>query len=207
VKTAAVVLVDVGTGNLHSVHHALQKLGAQVVVTSEPGTIRQGGRIVLPGVGAFGNFMLGVHQRGLAPALGEVVQQGRPLLGICVGMQALFEIGEEMGETAGLGLLRGRVVCFPALPGLKVPHTGWNQLWPQRSSPLLQHLTPGDYAYFNHSYYCVPAEPADILTTTEYGLRLASMVQRGNLYGVQFHPEKSQRVGLQILENFLGVDE
>ena len=201
-KTTSVILVDAGTGNLHSVYNALQKLGAQVTVTNDPVVVSQGGLIILPGVGAFGNFMQGLHQRGLTQTLSETVQRGDPLLGICVGMQALFEIGEEMGETAGLGLLRGHVVCFPHLGGLKIPHTGWNQVQPQVNSPLLKQLSPGDYAYFNHSYYCAAKDPLDILATTEYGLLFASMVQRGNLYGVQFHPEKSQRVGLQILENF-----
>ena len=126
-------------------------------------------------------------------------------LGICVGMQALFETSSEMGTHAGLGLLPGRVVHFPPLDPLKVPQTGWNRLWPQgqETSPLLEGLAPGPYAYFNHSFYCDPARPADIAATTDYGISFASMVQHEALYGVQFHPEKSQRVGQQILANFM----
>ena len=134
-------------------------------------------------------------------AVREVLQRGDPLLGICVGMQALFEVGEEMGETPGLGLLPGRVMRFPALPGLKIPHTGWNQLWFARPSPLFAGLESGAYAYFNHSYYCA-AQAEDTLAQTDYGINYATAVQRDNLWGVQFHPEKSQRVGQTILENF-----
>jgi glutamine amidotransferase len=159
--------------------------------------------VVLPGVGAFGDFMKGLRAAGLDEAVAEVVRRGDPLLGICVGMQALFEAGEELGEHPGLGFLPGRVVRFPATAGLKIPHTGWNQLLPQASSPLFQGLAPGDFAYFNHSYYCAPDESRDAISLTEYGLSFASAVQRGGLFGVQFHPEKSQRVGLKILANLL----
>jgi glutamine amidotransferase len=117
-------------------------------------------------------------------------------------MQALLETSLEMGEHTGLGLVAGRVVRFASQPGLKVPHTGWNQLWPRAESPLFQGLEPGCYAYFNHSYFCAPQDPADVLWTTDYGLEFASAIQRDNLSGVQFHPEKSQRVGLHILKNF-----
>jgi len=206
VTGAQVVLVDAGTGNLHSVHNALAHLGARVTLTDDPETVRRGGRAILPGVGAFGRFMGGLRSRGLIPALEEAARRGDPLLGICVGMQALFEAGEELGEFPGLGFLRGRVVRFPEQPGLKVPHTGWNQLWPQSGSALLAGLAPGAYAYFNHSYYCAAADPQDALALTEHGLRYPSMVRRGNLYGVQFHPEKSQAVGLRILENFIHCD-
>ncbi|HEX9012234.1 MAG TPA: imidazole glycerol phosphate synthase subunit HisH [Anaerolineaceae bacterium] len=197
-----ITLIDAGTGNLHSVQNAFEHLGARVLVTAEPGEVLHGGRLVLPGVGAFGRFMGGLRERGLEPAVVEAVRQGHPLLGICVGMQALFDVGEELGETAGLGLLPGRVVRFPAQDGLKVPHTGWNQIWRQRASGWLDGIPDGSHAYFNHSYYCA-AEPGDWLAATEYGLRYASIVQRENISGVQFHPEKSQRVGLAILEGFL----
>lgn len=198
----SVLLVDAGTGNLHSVYNALQALGAQVTLTSQPEDIRSGGRIVLPGVGAFGNFMLGLRQKGLEPALLEAIARGDPLLGICVGMQALFTDSEEMGKYTGLSVFPGKVPRFPDQPGLKVPHTGWNQLWPQKTTPLFNELAPGDYAYFNHSYYCA-ASPDVTAATTDYGGPFASMIQRNNLFGVQFHPEKSQRVGQQILRNFI----
>lgn len=202
-NSKAITLIDAGTGNLRSVHKALQSVGAAVTVTSEPRVVLQGGRLVLPGVGAFGDFMRGLHERSLAEPVLKAVQRGDLLLGICVGMQALFDAGEELGEQAGLGLLPGRVVRFPDQPDLKVPHTGWNRLWPRRAAPLLNGLPPGAYAYFNHSFYCQAEEAADIAAETEYGLRFTSAVRRDNLFGVQFHPEKSQQVGLHILENFI----
>lgn len=199
-----ILLVDAGTGNLRSVEHALLSLGARIRRISDPQDLRQGGRIVLPGVGAFGKFMGGLQACGLVEALQLAKQRGDPLLGICVGMQALFEESEEMGPYAGLGILPGRVQRFPQLPGLKVPHTGWNQLSPQAGGGrLFAGLQPGAYAYFNHSYYCAPGDAADTSAHTEYGIEFASMVQHENIMGVQFHPEKSQRVGLNILENFL----
>ncbi len=201
-----VVLIDAGTGNLRSVHKALEAVGAQVVRTTDPETVRQGTRLVLPGVGAFGDFMAGLRERGLEEAVLEAVRRGVPLLGICVGMQALFEVGEEMGLHAGLGLLPGRVVAFPPTlreQGLKIPHTGWNFVEWVRENPLRSGLEEGGYAYFNHSFYCQPSREEDVIARTEYGLTYASAVQRENLLGVQFHPEKSQRVGLRVLENFL----
>ena len=199
-----ILLVDAGTGNLHSVEHALLSLGARIRRISDPLGLSQGGRIVLPGVGAFGKFMGGLQVCGLVEALQLAKQRGDPLLGICVGMQALFEESEEMGVHAGLGILPGRVLRFPPLPGLKIPHTGWNQLSPQAGGGrLFAGLQPGAYAYFNHSYYCAPGDAADASACTEYGIEFASMVQHENVMGVQFHPEKSQRVGLNILENFL----
>jgi imidazole glycerol-phosphate synthase subunit HisH len=197
------ILVDAGTGNLHSVHNALQKLGASVILTADPEIVRQGGRVILPGVGAFAHFMDGLRQRGLDEALREVVQRGDPMLGICVGMQAFFKTSQEAGSHAGFGFLPGQVERFPEQPGLKIPHTGWNQLQPQAPSPLLEGIPAGAYAYFNHSYYCAAASPGDILALTGYGLDFPSMVAYQNLSGVQFHPEKSQQVGLKILENFI----
>ena len=203
------VLIDAGTGNLRSVHKALEAAGARVTRTADPETVRKGTRLVLPGVGAFGDFMDGLRQSGLEAAVLEAVARGVPLLGICVGMQALFEIGEEMGEHRGLGLLPGRVVAFPPTlreQGLKIPHTGWNRVTWARENPLRPGLEDGGYAYFNHSFYCLPQQPAaadNIIGYTNYGFRFVSAVQRDNLLGVQFHPEKSQRVGLQVLKNFL----
>ncbi len=201
-----IALIDYGIGNLRSVEKALQNcagpLGEQVRLTEAPEVILQAARVVLPGVGAFGDGMAGLRQRGLVEVVRQVAQRGVPFLGICVGMQLLFETGEEMGEHTGLGLLPGRVVRFTA-PGIKVPQTGWNKLQPARVHPLLAGLPAESYAYFNHSYYCAPAQAGDILATTAYGLDYASVVGRGRLYGVQFHPEKSQAVGLQILRNFI----
>ncbi len=195
------ILIDAGTGNLHSVRNALERLGYNILVTADPADLGQPGRVLLPGVGAFAAFMDGLRSRGLDIAVREVIRRGDPLLGICVGMQALFEVGEELGETPGLGLLPGRVLRFPALPGLKIPHTGWNQLWFEQPSPLFAGLESGTYAYFNHSFYCA-AQPNHTLAHTDYGIDYASAVRCSNLWGVQFHPEKSQRVGQILLENF-----
>ena len=209
-NSSEIFLVDSGTGNLHSVEHTLLTLGAHVRMVREAADLQGGGRVILPGVGAFGKFMQGLlaPRAGLAQALTAIVRSGDPLLGICVGMQALFEGSAEMGEFAGLGILSGRVVRFPDIPGFKVPHTGWNQLT-QRAQVsgglLLNGLAPGAYAYFNHSFYCSPAHPEDITAVTEHGLAFASMVQHENVMGVQFHPEKSQQTGLKILANFINA--
>ena len=200
---ADALLVDAGTGNLHSVYNALIQLGYSIKVTSSPADLADRGRVILPGVGAFGKFMQGLRQRGLEEPIRTQVQRGDPLLGICVGMQALFDLSEEMGTFPGLGLLPGKVVCFMRSGDLKVPQTGWNQIWPARPTPLLKDVPPGSYAYFNHSFYCAPADPADTAATTDYGAPFTSVVQREALYAVQFHPEKSQAVGLQILKNFM----
>lgn len=197
-----IALIDYGIGNLRSVEKALLAVGGDVQLTSDPQVIRRAEKLVLPGVGAFGDSMAGLRQRGFEELILERAAAGVPLLGICVGMQLLFDTGEEMGEHSGLGLLPGRVRRFTT-PGLKVPHTGWNQLEFDTGSPLLRGLRPGAYAYFNHGYYCDPANPSDRLASTAYGLDYASIVRRGSLYGVQFHPEKSQSVGLQILMNFV----
>ncbi len=197
-----VSLMDAGTGNLRSVEKALRAVGAEIEIVRRPEDLRPGQRILLPGVGAFASFMAGLRAAGLDRAVRQAVQRGDPLLGICVGMQALFESSEEMGECAGLGLLPGRVVRFPDLPGLKIPHTGWNSLRQTQPSPLLDGLGEEPYVYFNHSYLC-QAAPEDEAAESLYGQAFASVVQRGRLYGVQFHPEKSQRVGLRILDNFL----
>ena len=198
-----VILVDAGTGNLRSVQKALESIGATVVRTDDPQKVLSGRRVVLPGVGAFADFMSGLRVRGLDSVVKEVAARGIPLLGICVGMQAFFETGEEMGEHKGLGLLPGSVTRFAESLSVKIPHTGWNQVEARKDALLFNQITAGAYAYFNHSYYCQPAESSDILATTEYGLTYACAVQRGIIFGVQFHPEKSQAVGLRILKNFL----
>ncbi len=196
------LLIDAGTGNLRSVHKAIQSLGINVRVTSDPQDLRSGARILLPGVGAFGSFMEGLRARGLIEPLREAARRGDPFLGICVGMQALFDRSQELGEYDGLGLLAGQVVRFDDLSGRKVPHTGWNQLW-FTDCLLFRGLHKGDYAYFNHSYYCANALPSDRAASTDYGQEFTSAVQRENIFGVQFHPEKSQQVGLTVLQNFV----
>lgn len=205
-----IALVDYGIGNLRSVEKALSAVGADVCLTPDPDQILVADKVVLPGVGAFGDGMTGLRARGLIDTLETIAARQTPLLGICLGMQLLFESSDELSpgkqgartQYRGLGFLPGRVRRFLS-SDLKVPQTGWNQLLPERESPLLRGLPPGSYAYFNHSYYCDPAEPEDVLATTEYGIRYASVIGRSQLYGVQFHPEKSQAVGLTILRNFV----
>lgn len=197
-----IALVDYGIGNLRSVEKALSSVGADVRLTSDAGAILAADQVVLPGVGAFGDGMAGLRERNLLGVIHTVVEHGTPLLGICLGMQLLFDSSEEMGEHEGLGILPGRVHRFPE-SDLKIPQTGWNQVLIDAPTPLLAGLSHGDYAYFNHSYYCQPADSAHQLAATTYGLRYASVVGKGKVFGVQFHPEKSQAVGLLILRNFV----
>jgi glutamine amidotransferase len=203
--TEKTLLVDAGTGNLRSVYNALQAAGYSIRITSNPDDLAGAGRVILPGVGAFASFMDGLHEHGLAEPLRELVLRGIPLLGICVGMQALFEQSEENGIHAGLGLLSGQVKRFPPLDGYKIPHTGWNQLWPEPDGLLFKGIAAGAYAYFNHTYYCETAVSLQIGCSTDYGLQFASAICCGNLYGVQFHPEKSQQVGRRLLQNFMDI--
>ena len=201
-----IALIDYGIGNLRSVQKALEHVGAEVRLTEDPAVILAADKVVLPGVGAFGDGMKGLRARGLVGVVREVAARGTPLLGICVGMQVLFEVGEERGEHEGLGILPGRVKQFQISnlksQNLKVPQTGWNQIEPQKDSPLFHGLPRGVYAYFNHGYYCA-ARPEDTLAITDYGGAYPSVVGRGRVYGIQFHPEKSQRVGLLLLKNFV----
>lgn len=201
-----IVVVDAGTGNLRSVAGALQKIGVPVRLTSTPEDVIRAERVILPGVGAFGEFMNGLRKNHLDEALKEFLQQGKPLLGICVGMQALMQISEEGGVHAGLGIFEGRVRRFCEEKGLKVPHTGWNQVWIRRDSPLTKGLPSGFFAYFNHSYFCEPVNGEVVAAVTDYGqTHFCSIVARENLFGVQFHPEKSQTVGEALLKNFVGL--
>ena len=198
-----VILIDAGTGNLRSVQKALEFVGANVVRTDNPQKVLSAKRVVLPGVGSFGDFMSGLKVRGLDDAIKGIAQRNIPLLGICVGMQALFEIGEELGEHEGLGLLKGTVVKFAESLSVKIPHTGWNQVRVKKEAPLFDQIKDEAYVYFNHSYYCQPGDLSDVIAETDYGIRYACAVRRENIFGVQFDPEKSQAVGLQILKNFL----
>jgi glutamine amidotransferase len=198
-----IAIADYGMGNLRSVQKALERVGAVAVVTDEPALLEDAEGIVLPGVGAFGDAMANLQRQGLLSPVLRQVEKGKPLLGICLGMQLLFEESEEMGRHRGLGLLPGRVVRFPE-GTLKVPHVGWNQLQivDRTNSGLVAGITDGAYAYFVHSYYPVPGESDDILATTGYGVEFPSVVGRGRVWGVQFHPEKSQEVGSRLLQNY-----
>lgn len=196
-----IALIDYGIGNLRSVEKALESLGAEVKMTSDPQIVLSAEKVVLPGVGAFGDGMAGLHNHGLVETLEEIVARRTPLLGICLGMQLFFEASEEHGLHQGLGLLPGKVRRFE-LEGLKIPQTGWNQLLPSQTNPLLTNLPPDPYAYFNHSYYC-DAAAEHVLAFASYGIEYAAVIGRDSLFGVQFHPEKSQKIGLRILRNFL----
>ncbi|MBP8000134.1 MAG: imidazole glycerol phosphate synthase subunit HisH [Chloroflexi bacterium] len=199
-----ITMIDYGGSNLRSVQKALEFVGAQVTVTDDPAGVARAEKLVLPGVGAFGAGMKALRERGLAEAVCAAAHHAIPLLGICLGMQFLFETSEEMGAHEGLGLVRGRVIRFSP-NGLVVPHMGWNQIEPTREHPLLAGVAPGSYSYFVHSYYCEPTDAAATLATTDYGQPFTAIVAQDNIYGIQFHPEKSQQVGLQILRNFVGL--
>lgn len=197
-----IAIVDYGAGNLRSVQNTLKHVGAETKTVSKPSELDGADKIVLPGVGAFGAGMAALRESGFVEPIIQAAKAGVPLLGICLGMQYLFETSEEMGTHQGLGLLPGQVVKFPP-NGPLVPHIGWNQLHIRQQSPLLRGVNEGDYAYFVHSYYVEAADPNDILASTDYGLNYASVVGRGNIFGIQCHPEKSQHVGQRILRNFV----
>jgi glutamine amidotransferase len=203
--TGRIAVIDYGAGNLRSVHNALATLGAAVTIATGPDHLAGADKIVLPGVGAFGAGMDALRRAEFEEPLKAAVAAGMPLIGICLGMQYLFDSSDEMGDHKGLGLLPGRVTRFPVDNDLKVPHMGWNQLHIQQEHPLLAGLTSGSYAYFVHSYYVEAAQASDVLATTDYGLHFASVVARDNLFGIQPHPEKSQAVGMRILANFLAL--
>ena len=195
-----IAIVDVCSGNLRSVERALAHVGADVVVTRDPDTIRRADKIVVPGQGAFAVFMRGLEERGLGPVLREAIASGKPYLGICLGMQVLFEHSEE-GDVAGLGVLAGKVVKFrPTDPTLKVPHMGWNRVAMKRP---VAGLSDGDHVYFVHSYHCAPADPSVIALEATHGVTFCAAIQSANLFACQFHPEKSQQVGLGLLKTFV----
>lgn len=202
-----ILVIDAGSGNLRSVLKALEWCGANVLVTSEADRLVTASKLVLPGVGAFGSYMSGLRERNLDEGLKMALQRGAVVLGICVGMQALFEMGEEMGVHLGLGLIQGKVVRFPNDLGVKIPHTGWNRIEVVVQRPLFRHVEQPAFAYFNHSYTCLPMNSQDVSAWSEHGIRFAGAVQKGALFGVQFHPEKSQTVGLKILQNFVELKD
>ncbi len=198
------VIIDYGMGNLRSVEKALAACGASARISGDPGAVRRAERLILPGVGAFGDAMANLKRNGLDKAILESVSDGKPLLGLCLGLQLLFSESGEFGRHAGLGLIPGMVRRLQE-PKLHVPHIGWNQLEGIRPDPLLAQIPDGTYFYFVHSYYVEPAEDADVLCWTEYGRRFCSVARRDRVWGAQFHPEKSQTAGRRLLCNFLSL--
>lgn len=196
------VIVDYGMGNLHSVNQALLKVGCKAKVSSSAEDVARAYALVLPGVGSFGRCMENLDQLGLIAPLIKHLKAGRPYLGICLGYQILFESSQESPGVLGLGFLSGQVIRFPSL-GLKIPHMGWNTVNLRRPNLLFSGIAPKSYFYFVHSYLVEPKDEEMVVTSTEYGLNFASSVQSGNLFACQFHPEKSQRLGLRFLANFL----
>jgi glutamine amidotransferase len=198
-----IAIIDYGMGNLRSVQKAIETVGASAEITSQPECLRRASKVVLPGVGAFADAMAELNRTGLGEAFCEAVQAGKPCLGVCLGLQLLFETSEEDGMHSGLGLLPGRVVRFAARPGLKIPHMGWNTLTIRRPAPLLAGLPPAPSVYFVHSYHALPANTEDIAAVADYPDPFTAVVWRDNLTACQFHPEKSQATGLAMYANFV----
>jgi glutamine amidotransferase len=196
-----IIIVDYGVGNFRNVQKAFEAVGVAAEISDSVEAARRAEAVVLPGVGAFGDAINNLRKRGLDQPVLEAAKAGKPLFGICVGLQLLFDESEEMGRHTGLSLLPGTIVRFPH--DLTVPHMGWNQIEPEYGHPLLNNIAPGDFAYFAHSYYAAPADPSHVVAYTTYGQRFASIVAKDNVCAIQFHPEKSQQVGLQLLKNFV----
>lgn len=204
-----IAVIDYDAGNIKSVEHALTHLGVDAVITRDPEVIRAANGVILPGVGAFGDAMQKLERYGLISVIREVTDRGTPFLGICLGLQLLFESSEETPGVSGLGLLKGKVVRIPDEPGLKIPHIGWNDLsFPKGMvGTLFENLSEHPYVYFVHSYYLQAQEDVVVAETTYGNTCIHASVQKGNIYACQFHPEKSSEVGMTILRNFLKVVE
>lgn len=200
-----IAIIDYDAGNLRSVAKALDALGLENTVTKDRDTILAADRVILPGVGAFGDAMSHIRDLGLDKVIYEAVDMNKPFLGICLGLQLLFESSDESPGATGLGILKGRIVKIPDTPGLKVPHIGWNSLHLQNDGRLFKGLPDESYVYFVHSYYLQAEDESIVKATTEYGAHIHASVEQGNVFACQFHPEKSSSVGAKILTNFAGV--
>lgn len=197
-----IAIIDYDAGNIKSVEKALQYLGEEAVITRDVGEILMADKVILPGVGAFGDAMEKLNRYGLVPVIHEVVEKGIPFLGICLGLQLMFESSEEAPGVEGLGLLKGKIVRIPEGDGLKVPHMGWNSLSFPKEGRLFAGIPENSYVYFVHSYY-LQAEEDIVTATAEYGVTIHASVEKGNVFACQFHPEKSSHTGLTILKNFV----
>lgn len=201
----SIAVIDYQMGNLRSVQKGFEKVGHQAIITSDPRELAQAERIVLPGVGAFGDAMAELKRRDLVGPIRDAIESGKPFLGICLGLQLLFDVGYEGGQFEGLGILRGKVVRFDVPRELKVPHMGWNRGTMLRRVPVLDGIEDGTFFYFVHSYYVVPEDRSVVAIETEYGRPFCAAVWRDNLFATQFHPEKSQADGLKLLANFAAL--
>jgi glutamine amidotransferase len=198
-----IAMIDYDAGNIKSVEKALQKLGADVVITKDPQVILSADKVILPGVGSFGDAMNNLKKYGLDEVIHQVVEKGTPFLGICLGLQLLFERSDESPEAVGLGILKGEILRIPDAEGLKIPHMGWNSLHLQNNGRLFNGLKENDYVYFVHSYYLKAEDESIVKATTNYSVNIHASVEKDNVFACQFHPEKSSDVGLQILKNFV----
>lgn len=200
-------IIDYDAGNLRSVEKALQYLGKETIVTRDPEQIRKADKVILPGVGAFGDAMKKLQEYHLDTLIREIADSGKPLLGICLGLQLLFEESEESPGVKGLGVLEGKIRRIPEGEGLKVPHIGWNSLHLEHNGRLFRNIPENSYVYFVHSYYLEAKAPEIVKASTEYGVHIHVSVEKNNLFACQFHPEKSSETGLQILKNFAEMEE
>ena len=201
-ESVMIAIIDYGMGNLRSVSKAFEAVGHQGMVTRDAKVIRDASHVVLPGVGAFGDCMANVERYGLAEPIRAAIQSGKPFLGICLGLQLLFEESEEFGTHKGLGIIPGKVRRFAVDQALKVPHMGWNNVMIERRCPLFEGISDESYWYFVHSFYVDPTDKTIAVTTTDYGTTFVSSIWRNNVVACQFHPEKSQAVGLRLIKNF-----
>ena len=200
-----IAILDYDAGNIKSVEKALHYLGEETTVTRDPQTLLNADKVILPGVGSFGQAMENLHTYGLVPVIHEIVEKKTPFLGICLGLQLLFESSEETPGVEGLGILKGKIVKIPPAPGLKIPHMGWNNIKVKEDSRLFKGLPENPYVYFVHSYYLQADDEDIVAATTEYGVKIHAAVEKDNIFACQFHPEKSSTVGLQILKNFVSL--
>lgn len=199
-----ITVIDYGAGNLRSVEKALLFLGEQVKMTSDPKEVLRADKIILPGVGAFGDAMQKLNEKGLSDTIREALEKGIPLLGICLGLQLLFEGSDETPDVSGLSILKGRILRIPDKKGFKVPHVGWNSLKIEKDAALFRGIPNGSYMYFVHSYY-LRTEEDIVAATTDYGVEIHASIQKKNLFACQFHPEKSGEAGLRLLQNFASL--
>lgn len=199
-------IIDYDAGNIRSVEKALSYLGEKTVVSRNPETLKNADKVILPGVGSFGQAMENLHRYELVPVIQDMIKEGKPFLGICLGLQILFESSEESPGVEGLGILKGKILKIPSSPGLKIPHMGWNSLQLQNNGRLYRNIPQDTYVYFVHSYYLQAREPEIVKAVTEYSTEIHASVEKDNVFACQFHPEKSGKYGLEILKNFAELD-